>query len=147
MNSNMLMEFGRNDEDLRGLHIFKVVVIGDINVGKTCLTVRYCCGQFKSMQTTIGFDFFEKTFTIGSQAVRVIIPLEYDYTHSMNASFSLRLNLILATIYIKLLLSDWLFIHIPSFQNIIMFLSVTEFNSNSCFVFCNYLRKQSCEFI
>ena len=83
MNANTMMRFGRKDEDLGGLHICKVIVIGDVNVGKTCLTVRYCCGQFKSMQSTIGFDYFERILTIGAQVVKVIVPtLLQGYIHT-----------------------------------------------------------------
>ena len=42
----------------------KVVVVGDVEVGKTALTVRYTKGQFLNQTTaTIGAHFFTKTIT------------------------------------------------------------------------------------
>lgn len=41
--------------------IFKIIVIGDSNVGKTCLTFRFCSGKFPDKtEATIGVDFREK---------------------------------------------------------------------------------------
>ena len=41
--------------------IFKIIVIGDSNVGKTCLTFRFCEGKFPGKtEATIGVDFREK---------------------------------------------------------------------------------------
>ena len=41
---------------------YKVIVVGDSGVGKTCLTFRFCSGHFPSTATdaTIGVDFREK---------------------------------------------------------------------------------------
>jgi hypothetical protein len=37
--------------------IFKIIVIGDSNVGKTCLTFRFCGGKFlQRSEATIGVD-------------------------------------------------------------------------------------------
>ncbi|XP_076331478.1 putative Ras-related protein Rab-33 isoform X2 [Tachypleus tridentatus] len=45
--------------------IFKIIVIGDSNVGKTCLTFRFCGGSFPvKTEATIGVDFREKTIEI-----------------------------------------------------------------------------------
>jgi hypothetical protein len=45
---------------------FKIIVVGDTGVGKTCLTYRFCSGKFPSTPTdaTIGVDFREKMITI-----------------------------------------------------------------------------------
>ena len=45
---------------------FKIIVIGDSGVGKTCLTYRFCSGKFPSTPTdaTIGVDFREKIITL-----------------------------------------------------------------------------------
>jgi len=52
--------------------IFKIIVIGDSNVGKTCLTYRFCEGKFPSkVEATIGVDFREKTVEIGDSALKV----------------------------------------------------------------------------
>lgn len=53
---------------------FKIIVIGDSGVGKTCLTYRFCSGKFPSSTTdaTIGVDFREKILTIdGVEQVRL----------------------------------------------------------------------------
>ena len=40
---------------------FKIIVIGDSGVGKTCLTFRFCAGHFPGdTEATIGVDFREK---------------------------------------------------------------------------------------
>ncbi|NXR69000.1 RB33A protein, partial [Rhadina sibilatrix] len=42
--------------------IFKIIVIGDSNVGKTCLTFRFCGGTFPGKtEATIGVDFRKAT--------------------------------------------------------------------------------------
>ena len=45
---------------------FKIIVIGDSGVGKTCLTYRFCSGKFPTTATdaTIGVDFREKIITL-----------------------------------------------------------------------------------
>lgn len=54
--------------------IFKIIVIGDSNVGKTCLTFRFCGGRFpEKTEATIGVDFREKTVEINGELVKVII--------------------------------------------------------------------------
>lgn len=53
--------------------IFKIIIIGDSNVGKTCLTYRFCEGRFPTRtEATIGVDFREKTITIEEEIVKVI---------------------------------------------------------------------------
>ena len=40
-------------------HVFKLIVIGDSSVGKTCLTYRIATGEFpKRDSPTLGFEFF-----------------------------------------------------------------------------------------
>ena len=57
----------RSDELARNsTPTYKVIVIGDSGVGKTCLTFRFCNGRFPSSglgsdtEATIGVDFREK---------------------------------------------------------------------------------------
>ncbi|XP_057305331.1 putative Ras-related protein Rab-33 [Hydractinia symbiolongicarpus] len=39
-------------------YLYKVVVIGDTNVGKTSILTRFCCNSFtEKLSTTIGVDF------------------------------------------------------------------------------------------
>jgi len=54
--------------------IFKIIVIGDSNVGKTCLTYRFCGGRFlERSEATIGVDFREKTVQIDEEAIKLQI--------------------------------------------------------------------------
>lgn len=61
---------------LRGksVQIFKVIVIGDSNVGKTCLTFRFCGGSFsEKFEPTIGVDFREKSVTVNEEDIKLQI--------------------------------------------------------------------------
>ena len=41
--------------------IFKIIVLGESGVGKTCLSFRFCAGKFPlHSESTIGLDFREK---------------------------------------------------------------------------------------
>ncbi|XP_060064773.1 ras-related protein Rab-33B-like [Ylistrum balloti] len=52
--------------------IFKIIVIGDSNVGKTCLTYRFCSGKFPDKtEATIGVDFRERTVEIDKEQVKL----------------------------------------------------------------------------
>jgi len=52
--------------------IFKIIVIGDSNVGKTCLTFRFCGGSFpEKTEATIGVDFREKTLEVEGEIIKV----------------------------------------------------------------------------
>ncbi|XP_003745171.1 putative Ras-related protein Rab-33 [Galendromus occidentalis] len=49
---------------------FKIIIIGDSNVGKTCLTFRFCAGRYpKKTEATIGVDFRERTLDIDGEQV------------------------------------------------------------------------------
>ncbi|KAL7633959.1 UNVERIFIED_CONTAM: hypothetical protein RMT77_015920 [Armadillidium vulgare] len=49
---------------------FKIIVIGDSNVGKTCLTIRFCDGHFPTRpESTIGVDFRERKVTIKGEEI------------------------------------------------------------------------------
>ena len=51
---------------------FKVVVIGDMSVGKTCLLCRLCGGKFPEYtETTIGVDFLERSLEVEDETVKV----------------------------------------------------------------------------
>lgn len=51
---------------------FKVLVIGDSGVGKTCLTHRLCAGEFPSrVEATIGVDFRERQLDIDGEKLKV----------------------------------------------------------------------------
>uniref|UniRef100_H3CXN5 RAB33A, member RAS oncogene family n=1 Tax=Tetraodon nigroviridis TaxID=99883 RepID=H3CXN5_TETNG len=52
--------------------IFKIIVIGDSNVGKTCLTFRFTGGAFPDKtEATIGVDFREKAVEIEGETIKV----------------------------------------------------------------------------
>ncbi|KAJ8015185.1 hypothetical protein DPEC_G00023510 [Dallia pectoralis] len=52
--------------------IFKIIVIGDSNVGKTCLTFRFTGGSFPDKtEATIGVDFREKAVEIEGEKIKV----------------------------------------------------------------------------
>lgn len=60
--------------------IFKIIVIGDSNVGKTCLTYRFCLGKFPDKtEATIGVDFREKAVQVDDEHLKVrfllVMPL------------------------------------------------------------------------
>ncbi len=51
-------------------HLFKLVLIGDSGVGKSCLLLRFADDQFtESYITTIGVDFRFKTISVGGKTV------------------------------------------------------------------------------
>ncbi|XP_029967699.1 ras-related protein Rab-33B [Salarias fasciatus] len=75
--------FSRNDSlelschheyDPAKARIFKIIVIGDSNVGKTCLTYRFCGGTFlKNPEATIGVDFRERTVELDGESIKLQI--------------------------------------------------------------------------
>ena len=78
--------FNRNDAQLSSqldndsleARIFKIIVIGDSNVGKTCLTYRFCGGIFlNNPEATIGVDFREKTLELDGERIKVRVSRCY----------------------------------------------------------------------
>lgn len=56
------------------LKTYKIIVVGDSNVGKTSLTYRFCEGKFlDSSEATIGVDFRERTVNVEGEDIRVSI--------------------------------------------------------------------------
>uniref|UniRef100_A0A8C6TLI4 small monomeric GTPase n=1 Tax=Neogobius melanostomus TaxID=47308 RepID=A0A8C6TLI4_9GOBI len=52
--------------------IFKIIVIGDSGVGKTCLTYRFCAGKFpEKTEATIGVDFRERLVDIDGEKIKI----------------------------------------------------------------------------
>jgi GTPase SAR1 family protein len=59
----------RSDKEKR---VFKIIVVGDSYVGKTCLTYRFCEGKFlDKAEATIGVDFRERTVTVNGEDIKV----------------------------------------------------------------------------
>lgn len=63
---------GRPISGLTQKKVFKIIVLGDSGVGKTCLTYRFCEGQFlDKSEATIGVDFRERTLTISNEEIKL----------------------------------------------------------------------------
>ncbi|XP_045778773.1 putative Ras-related protein Rab-33 [Maniola jurtina] len=57
---------------LKQRKVFKIIVLGDSGVGKTCLTYRFCEGQFlDKSEATIGVDFRERTVRIRNEDIKL----------------------------------------------------------------------------
>jgi hypothetical protein len=55
-------------------YLFKVVLIGNASVGKTCLVRRFCQDVFPAGQAaTIGVDFLIKTVEVNGEKIKVCI--------------------------------------------------------------------------
>lgn len=55
-------------------HLFKLVLIGDSGVGKSCLLLRFADDQFTdSYITTIGVDFRFKTIPVNGKTIKLQI--------------------------------------------------------------------------
>lgn len=64
-NENKIIKQTHNQD-----RIFKVIVVGDSNVGKTSLTYRFCEGKFLvSPEATIGVDFRTKILWIDDEKI------------------------------------------------------------------------------
>ena len=63
--------------------LFKVVLIGDASVGKTCVVQRFKSGTFLERHgSTIGVDFTMKTLAINGKRVKVLCITESKlFTH------------------------------------------------------------------
>ncbi|ROI47891.1 Ras-related protein Rab-33B [Anabarilius grahami] len=72
MDSSLESSSSSNGMPVRCCRTCKIIVIGDAGVGKTCLTHRFCTGQFPSRtEATIGVDFREKVLDIEGEKVKV----------------------------------------------------------------------------
>ncbi|XP_066542905.1 ras-related protein Rab-33B-like [Hoplias malabaricus] len=61
-------------QDSFQIRIFKIIVIGESNVGKTCLSYRFCGGTFlKNPEATIGVDFRERTLQLDGENIKLQI--------------------------------------------------------------------------
>ena len=79
MNRRVVETYNVNYEKPK--RVFKIIVIGDTNVGKTCLTYRFCTGKFpEKPEATIGVDFREKNVTTEGEQIKVHILSHFVYT-------------------------------------------------------------------
>lgn len=63
---------GPGDQDEHYDFLFKLVLVGDASVGKTCVVQRFKTGAFSARQgSTIGVDFTMKTLEIQGKRVKV----------------------------------------------------------------------------
>ncbi|XP_074550927.1 ras-related protein Rab-33B isoform X2 [Halichoeres trimaculatus] len=70
--SDSLELSSHHEYDSTRARIFKIIVIGDSNVGKTCLTYRFCGGTFlKNPEATIGVDFRERTVELDGESIKI----------------------------------------------------------------------------
>ena len=55
-------------------HLFKVLLIGDSGVGKSCILLRFCDGSFNpNQQSTIGVDFKVKTIVCSNKTCKMTL--------------------------------------------------------------------------
>lgn len=72
------MFYDKEDEDtdrevLAKEQVFKIIIIGDSGVGKTCLAHRFSTGKFpERTEATIGVDFWEKSLTLNGSSIRYL---------------------------------------------------------------------------
>ncbi|XP_056313023.1 ras-related protein Rab-33B-like [Danio aesculapii] len=72
MDSSLESSSSSNGPPVRCCRTCKIIVIGDAGVGKTCLTHRFCTGQFPTRtEATIGVDFREKLLQIDGEKIKV----------------------------------------------------------------------------
>jgi GTPase SAR1 family protein len=61
-------------DDSKYKYLFKVVLIGDASVGKTCLVRRYAKGLFiGNPGATIGVDFMMRNVDINDEIIKVYL--------------------------------------------------------------------------
>lgn len=66
------MPFSSSSADDAFDYLFKIILIGDSNVGKTCVVHRFKTGQFyEKQQNTIGVDFTVRSMDIDGKKVKV----------------------------------------------------------------------------
>lgn len=61
-------------EEEKFQYLFKILILGDMGVGKSCLLLRYAENTFNPAHiSTIGVDFKIRTCTINDQVVKLQI--------------------------------------------------------------------------
>lgn len=54
-------------------HLFKLLLVGDSGVGKSCLLLRFTTDTFDDLSPTIGVDFKLKTLMLGGKKVKLTV--------------------------------------------------------------------------
>merc|ERR1712183_340065 len=55
-------------------YLFKFIIVGDSNVGKSCLMMRFCDNKYKQdNDPTIGVEFGSRTLTVNEKLLRLQI--------------------------------------------------------------------------
>ena len=73
MSDSMALSYPRVKEEYSDYN-FKVVLIGDVSVGKTCTLKRFRYGTYSEKHAnTIGVDFTLKTLELDGKIVQVLI--------------------------------------------------------------------------
>ncbi|XP_044296986.1 ras-related protein Rab-19 [Varanus komodoensis] len=66
------MAFANSEMDEAFDYLFKIILIGDSNVGKTCVVHRFKSGQYHAkQQNTIGVDFTVRSLDIDGKKVKI----------------------------------------------------------------------------
>ncbi|KAJ6660032.1 hypothetical protein lerEdw1_018230 [Lerista edwardsae] len=66
------MAFSHSEMDEPFDYLFKIILIGDSNVGKTCVVHRFKSGQYHAKtQNTIGVDFTVRSLEISGKKVKI----------------------------------------------------------------------------
>jgi hypothetical protein len=84
------MSIKRKDYD----YLFKIVVIGDTGVGKSCILLRFADDTFtENYISTIGVDFRFRTVKMAKKTVKLQI-VSHPYTYSISAKHRRHLALL-----------------------------------------------------
>lgn len=68
------MQFTGSGQDDSFDFLFKIILIGDSNVGKTCVVQNFKSGIFtEKQQNTIGVDFTVRTLEIEGKKIKVML--------------------------------------------------------------------------
>ena len=66
---------GNQVDETQYHHIFKIVILGDVNVGKSCILLRYLQNVFTETVATIGEDLQGAFPSIGPESAFPSLPL------------------------------------------------------------------------
>ncbi|XP_054845145.1 ras-related protein Rab-19 isoform X2 [Eublepharis macularius] len=72
LEARKIMAFSTSEMDEAFDYLFKIILIGDSNVGKTCVVHRFKSGQYNvKQQNTIGVDFTVRSLEIDGKKVKI----------------------------------------------------------------------------